>query len=649
MSSNANFNDSTPSAPAGKVNVAWQKDGSGNISAAVNALAGVTVGGSPTHAGEVLISQPGNATAVWADPLVQGVFPPGTNVLTANGGSPPAPLNPVLVGAEDPSGNLQNLIVDGSGLLSINAPNGMQMVVFDPSFSPTPLTGTTSGYLNVNAGGTDAVGVAPTRNPVLVGATDPSGLLQRVKVDASGNVMVTGATAVTSTSPPMPVADGTIVPLSATNTGSLRVAVTGMTTAVNIGTLPSLVAGTAVIGHVIVDSAPSTAVTGTVAVSNFPASITGFALEAGGNLAAIKTDLDTLAGTVTTGKVAVSIATLPALTAGSAVIGHVIVDTAPTTAVTIASLPALTAGSAVIGHVIVDSAPSTAVTGTVTANAGTNLNTSLLALETGGNLATLAGTVASGKVKVTPDPISQTASTLPAPTTMQSAVSGNANGTTLPVSGYATAIVSIVSSTPMSGGTVVNFEVSEDNTTWVSILAHQLGASGSLVATTSADGNYRINCAGIVSVRARISGYSAGTTTITGYVSPLSSHPTTVSIAAGASQETSTIYSGTTALTPLFATIVASSSGVTNVLALVGGKRIRVLALQLTANGAVNVKWQSHVTPTDLTGLAYLAANGGYVLPYNPLGWFQTVSGEALDINLSGAVAVGGCLTYVTV
>ncbi len=44
---------------------------------------------------------------------------------------------------------------------------------------------------------------------------------------------------------------------------------------------------------------------------------------------------------------------------------------------------------------------STTVTGTVTANAGTNLNTSLLALESGGNLATLAGTVSASKVNIT--------------------------------------------------------------------------------------------------------------------------------------------------------------------------------------------------------------------------------------------------------
>lgn len=116
-----------------------------------------------------------------------------------------------------------------------------------------------------------------------------------------------------------------------------------------------------------------------------------------------------------------------------------------------------------------------------------------------------------------------------------------------------------------------------------------------------------------------------------------------------ASNETSTVYNGTTALTPLFANLTASSSGVTTLIALVSSKKIRVLALSLVANGAVNVKFQSHVTPTDISGLYYLAANGGMVLPYNPVGWFQTVSGEALDINLSGAVAVGGSIVYVTV
>lgn len=102
-------------------------------------------------------------------------------------------------------------------------------------------------------------------------------------------------------------------------------------------------------------------------------------------------------------------------------------------------------------------------------------------------------------------------------------------------------------------------------------------------------------------------------------------------------------------VTPLFATIAASTSGVSTLVALVAAKRIRVLAISLVANAAVNAKFQSSVTPTDITGLYYLAANGGFILPFNQAGWFQTVSGEALTINLSAAIAVGGSITYITV
>src|SRR5208282_5439637 len=34
-------------------------------------------GNQPTHAGQLLISQPGNASAVWADPQIQGLYPEG--------------------------------------------------------------------------------------------------------------------------------------------------------------------------------------------------------------------------------------------------------------------------------------------------------------------------------------------------------------------------------------------------------------------------------------------------------------------------------------------------------------------------------------------------------------------------------------------
>jgi len=160
------------------------------------------------------------------------------------------------------------------------------------------------------------------------------------------------------------------------------------------------------------------------------------------------------------------------------------------------------------------------------------------------------------------------------------------------------------------------------NTSLASILANQTNGTQVVVG----DGTAGSPAGGVVSIQ----GVSGGT-------------PSTVY------GTTDAIYNGTTSLTPQFAAISASASGATTIVNAVGGKRIRVLKWDVVANAAVNVKWQSHVTPTDLTGLYYFAANGGIESGYCPLGNFQTVSGEALDINLSGAVAVGGSLVYVTV
>jgi hypothetical protein len=99
---------------------------------------------------------------------------------------------------------------------------------------------------------------------------------------------------------------------------------------------------------------------------------------------------------------------------------------------------------------------------------------------------------------------------------------------------------------------------------------------------------------------------------------------------------------------PQFAPIAVSANGATTVVAAVAGKVIRVLAYHWVGASAVGVKWQSHAGPTDLTGVVNPAANGGEVLPFSPIGWFQTLVGEALDINLSVGVVVGGSLVYVT-
>ena len=103
-----------------------------------------------------------------------------------------------------------------------------------------------------------------------------------------------------------------------------------------------------------------------------------------------------------------------------------------------------------------------------------------------------------------------------------------------------------------------------------------------------------------------------------------------------------------TILTPKRAVISASSSGATQVVAAVTGKKIRVISLVVIIGGAANVKFQSNDgSATDITGLLPLAANGGFSAGVSELGHFETASGARLDINLSAAVTAGGFMTYV--
>ena len=60
------------------------------------------------------------------------------------------------------------------------------------------------------------------------------------------------------------------------------------------------------------------------------------------------------------------------------------------------------------------------------------------------------------------------------------------------------------------------------------------------------------------------------------------------------------------------------------------------------------VKLQSGAS-SDLTGAMPVADMGGFVLPYNPDGWFETASGEKLNAVLTDMTAMAGGLKYVTV
>lgn len=73
--------------------------------------------------------------------------------------------------------------------------------------------------------------------------------------------------------------------------------------------------------------------------------------------------------------------------------------------------------------------------------------------------------------------------------------------------------------------------------------------------------------------------------------------------------------------------------------------RIRVLGVTVVSTLANNIKFRS--ATTDITALFPLGANGGFVLPFNEHGWFQTNPGEALNINMSVATATGVQVHYI--
>lgn len=98
----------------------------------------------------------------------------------------------------------------------------------------------------------------------------------------------------------------------------------------------------------------------------------------------------------------------------------------------------------------------------------------------------------------------------------------------------------------------------------------------------------------------------------------------------------------------LFAVISASSSGDTTVVAAVPGKRIRVIVLGFLCNDPVVVTWKSGASGA-ISGPESYGDNGGIQTPYIPPGIMQTAEGDALIINLSSAVDVGGKLTYILV
>ncbi|MBI3936410.1 MAG: hypothetical protein HY323_05490 [Betaproteobacteria bacterium] len=100
-----------------------------------------------------------------------------------------------------------------------------------------------------------------------------------------------------------------------------------------------------------------------------------------------------------------------------------------------------------------------------------------------------------------------------------------------------------------------------------------------------------------------------------------------------------------------FANVAASQTD-SQLVAGTTGKKIRVLAVAFvcgaTATTAIfNSKPAGAGVAISMTFAN--AANGGAVLPQNPLGWFETVAGEALTLTTGAGSTTGVQVVYVLV
>ena len=116
-------------------------------------------------------------------------------------------------------------------------------------------------------------------------------------------------------------------------------------------------------------------------------------------------------------------------------------------------------------------------------------------------------------------------------------------------------------------------------------------------------------------------------------------------------ESTSSTFGG--GLTPKFAFAnVAASQTDSAIVAAVASKKIRVLALYAVAGGtATDLTFNSKPGGAGSAKSAKFAngANGGEVLPFSPVGWFETVSGEGLSVTTGAGSTTGIGVVYIEV
>jgi len=77
------------------------------------------------------------------------------------------------------------------------------------------------------------------------------------------------------------------------------------------------------------------------------------------------------------------------------------------------------------------------------------------------------------------------------------------------------------------------------------------------------------------------------------------------------------------------------------------GKRIVLISAFLTVSANTTLQWFTSTGPTELTGPHAITITGGYVMPFNAGGWFETAFGDSLLLNVIPGTPIGGCLSYL--
>ena len=99
--------------------------------------------------------------------------------------------------------------------------------------------------------------------------------------------------------------------------------------------------------------------------------------------------------------------------------------------------------------------------------------------------------------------------------------------------------------------------------------------------------------------------------------------------------QTDAIQNALTTLTPKFFTeTVVSADTDEELIAAVGGKKLRILALAVQCAGTATTILFESSTTTRIHRVP-AGANGGQILPFNPVGWFETASGASLTATLT--------------